>query len=56
MKDLRFIYICPYCGNIVFKREKDFAEIGKIKCQKCQKLLWFDELILKRIKCGEIDT
>lgn len=56
MKILRFIYICPYCGNIIFKREKDFNEVGKIKCQKCNKILWFNELTLKRIPVNNLFT
>ena len=47
--NFRFIYICPKCGNIIFKSEKYLEGIAKIKCQKCAKIWEIDELIVKRI-------
>lgn len=46
---LRWLYICPKCGNIIFKTEKYIEEVATIKCQKCKKIFSFEELLVKRI-------
>jgi len=46
--NFRFIYICPKCGNILFKTKNYLEGIAKIKCQKCVKVWEFNELKVKR--------
>lgn len=48
----RFLYICPRCGNIIFKSVNYFEGDIRIKCQKCGRVYSYGQLAIKKLSAS----